>query len=57
MSQNVYQENGYANRQEYLKSLADDYGVDIETVEAISDGCGGEHEDFDGLVAMLKDFC
>ena len=57
MNGNVYQEQGYANRREYLETLADDFGVDIGIVEAISDGCGGENEDFDGLVAMLEDMC
>ena len=55
MNRDVYRENGYAGRQDYLGVLASDYGADIETVEAISDGCGGEYEDSDGLAAMLED--
>lgn len=29
---NIYKENGYENRKEYLESLADDYGIDYGTV-------------------------
>lgn len=28
MSSNIYQENGYENRKDYLKSVADEYGID-----------------------------
>ena len=27
---NIYKENGYENRKEYLESLADDYGIEVE---------------------------
>lgn len=52
--QNVYQRNGYANRKEYLQSLADDYGVPLQTVYAIAE-MYGESEDFDGLISSLED--
>lgn len=29
----VYSENGYKNRKEYLECLAEDYGVDYDTVK------------------------
>ena len=43
---NVYQENGYANRKEYLKSLSEEYGVYIGAVYALADLLGSE-EDFE----------
>ena len=51
----VYKRHGYANRKEYLESLADDYGCDYGTVVILADTMG-ETEDFDGLVSMLEDF-
>ena len=53
--QTIYQENGYANRTEYLHDLADEYGVDYETVAELA-FILGESEDFDGLVSNLEDF-
>ena len=52
--ENVYKENGFENRKEYLKSLSEDYGIDFETVEALADMLG-ESEDFDGLISALED--
>jgi len=52
--ENVYTSNGYSNRKDYLNSLADDFGVDIETVNMIAD-LFGPNEDFDGLVTTLED--
>lgn len=49
----IYTEFGYANRKEYLESLADQYDVDIETVMAISDLLGPE-EDFDMLISEIE---
>jgi hypothetical protein len=43
-----------ANRQ-HLQNLADDYGLDLATVEMFSDALGG-NEDHDGLITMLEDF-
>jgi hypothetical protein len=55
MSKNIYQENGYKNRKEYLESLAEDYGLDYGTVALLA-GTMGASEDFDGLVSMLEDY-
>lgn len=51
---NIYKENGYENRQDYLKNLAEDYGADIHTVSTLADLLGPD-EDFDGLVTSLED--
>lgn len=51
----IYTENGYANRREYLDSLADDFGIDNETVYALA-SILGKSEDFDGLVSALEDY-
>lgn len=51
---NVYKQNGYTDRQEYLESIADDYGVPIHEVMALADLLGKE-EDFDGLVIALDE--
>jgi hypothetical protein len=51
---NVYQENGYENREEYLKSLSEEYGVDEDIVFVLADMLG-PNEDFDGLVSELED--
>lgn len=50
----IYQERGYDNREDYLNSLAEDYGLPIETVRALA-GVLGPNEDFDGLVTNLED--
>jgi hypothetical protein len=50
----VYQQNGYENREAYLRSLADENGVDLSTVSALADMLG-PNEDFDGLVSSLED--
>ena len=52
--ENIYNENGFENRKEYLKSLSEDYDIDFETVEALADILG-ESEDFDGLISALED--
>ena len=49
-----YLEYGAENRAEYLEMLADDYGIDIDTVHALADVLGPV-EDFDGLVTSLED--
>lgn len=51
---NVYKENGYNSRREYLLELADIYGLDILTVFSIAEVLG-ESEDFDGLISALED--
>jgi hypothetical protein len=50
----IYEENGHKNRQEYLLSLADDYGLNPELVFAVADVLGKD-EDFDGLISTLED--
>ena len=49
---NVYQQNGYADRADYLSCLSEDYGE--EKVMLLADLLGPS-EDFDGLVTMLED--
>jgi len=51
---NVYQKNGYSDRDDYLSSLADEYGIDEESVYSLA-SLLGELEDFDGLVTSLVD--
>ena len=53
---NVYQENGYKDRKDYLKSLAEDFDMEYEDVLMLATTLG-EEEDFDGLVAVLEDHC
>ena len=51
-TETVYQAHGFANRTEYLQSLADDYGQ--EAVDALS-SVMPPSEDFDGLVTELEE--
>ena len=53
MDKNIYQENGYADRDDYLTCLSEDYGVSIEDVYSLAEMLG-ENEDFDGLVCALE---
>lgn len=50
----IYKRKGYANHEEYLQGLAEENGVDLDVVLAIS-GMLGPYEDFDGLVSMIED--
>lgn len=50
----AYQENGYENREDYLRCLADDYGVSYSDVLAAANILG-EDEDFDGLVSFFEE--
>ena len=50
----IYKRKGYANRTEYLQDLAEENGVDLDIVLAISDILG-PYEDFDGLVSMVEE--
>lgn len=54
MAQSIYQEKGFQNRKDYLNSLADDFGVDRQTVYTLASTLGSS-EDFDGLVSSLED--
>ena len=47
MDSNIYQENGYADRDDYLTCLAEDFAISIDTVYCLADILGG-NEDFDG---------
>lgn len=49
----IYQQNGFADRKEYLVSLADEYGEHV--VYLLADLLG-PNEDFDGLVSELEDY-
>jgi hypothetical protein len=53
--ENIYTENGYKDRQDYLINLADTFGIGIKEVKLVSDMLG-ETEDFDGLVTCLEDY-
>lgn len=52
--QNIYQENGYKDRQDYLECLSEDYDVPLEVVVSLAEVLG-ENEDWDGLVLALED--
>ena len=51
---NIYQENGYKDRQDYLECMALDYGVPLEVVISLAEVLG-EMEAFDGLIVALED--
>jgi len=50
----IYTDNGYTDRAEYLDSLAEEYGMDIDVVLNLAEILG-PNEDFDGLVTTLQD--
>ena len=54
MDKNIYQENGYTDRDDCLTCLSEDYGISIEDVYSLAEMLG-ENEDFDGLVCALED--
>jgi hypothetical protein len=51
----IYTNNGYADRAEYLDSLAEEYEIDIDVVLNLAEILG-PNEDFDGLVTTLQDY-
>jgi hypothetical protein len=51
----VYTDQGYKNRQDYFKNLADDYGVPSEIVAMLASVLGPS-EDFDGLVCEVEEY-
>lgn len=51
---NVYEQNGYKDRRDYLYSLATDFSISPETVFTLASLLGSS-EDFDGLVTSLED--
>ena len=50
----IYQQKGYANREAYLRSLADAYGLKLNMVLQAA-ALMGPSEDFDGLISTLED--
>ena len=52
VNQDVYQQNGFTSREDYLNNLADEYGDVVFDLADIL----GESEDFDGLVTSLEDY-
>ena len=52
----VYEENGYSNREDYLKSLAEDFDMEYKDVLMLATTLG-EEEDFDALITSLEDHC
>jgi hypothetical protein len=50
----VYQEHGYESRRDYLRSLAEDLCLPLDTV-LMAAAMLGPSEDFDGLPTMLED--
>ena len=54
LNENIYQENGYADRDDYLNCLSEDYGVSIEDVYSLAEMLG-EHEGFGGRVCALEE--
>ena len=54
MTQDIYQKNGYVNREDYLTSIAEDFGVPDFVVFSMAEMLG-ENEDFDALITELED--
>jgi hypothetical protein len=54
ISNGIYVRNGYKDRADYLRQLADDNGVPHDVVLAMADMLG-PNEDFDGLVGEVED--
>lgn len=54
IAQNVYADNGYKSREHYLRSLAEENGVDEDAVFVLAN-VYGPNEDFDGLVTAVAD--
>ena len=50
----IYQENGFNNRTEYLRSLSEEYDLPFSDVAMLASVLG-PNEDFDGLVTTLED--
>ena len=50
----IYEQEGYKSRKEYLSYLADDMGIDRDTVFMLASMLGPS-EDFDGLINALED--
>lgn len=55
MTTTIYQERGYSGRKDYLKTLAEDFGIPFSVVAEVA-GMLGPNEDFDGLISSLDDY-
>lgn len=53
--EDIYSEQGFANRKEYLGSLGEDFGVPVDIVYMLA-SLYGPTEDFDGLVTAVEDY-
>lgn len=51
----IYTDNGFKNRDDYLRDLADTYGIDTAIVFSLAAILGSE-EDFDGLITSMEDY-
>lgn len=54
IKESTYTDAGFSSRSEYLKALADDYGVSLNDVKNLASILGPE-EDFDQLVSEVED--
>lgn len=54
MNLEPYIRRGFSSRDEYLQSLADEYGLPFHVVSTVSE-FNGPSEDFDGLILLLDD--
>lgn len=52
---NIYQENGYTDRLDYLKNVAMENDVPLNVVVSVAE-LMGPYEDFDGLISAVKDY-
>jgi len=50
----IYLQNGYKNRDDYLESLSEDYGLPLEFVYNLADLLG-ESEEWDALISAIED--
>ena len=50
----IYQQNGYKNRLDYLKTISLDYCIPEDVVFSLANMLG-KNEDFDGLISALED--
>ena len=53
-TKNIYQENSFKNRKDYLENLAIENGVSFGFVKTVAMELG-PGEDFDGLVTVIQD--
>lgn len=51
---NIYIQNGYEDRNDYLQCVAEDYGVE-EAIVRMMAYLLGPNEDFDGLISAISD--